>query len=161
MKKRTVFLVAVLASCFVLTGCGSDAYDHRRYMGFDKSEYTVVEEEDTHGGFLGDGCYILILDCSSDPEKALAVVKDWTPLPLSENLNLIMFGGEKDGVTYGYELAEEAHWPRIEHGYYRFVDKRSPDPSDDSGLFDRHSFNFEIAAYDTDSNMLYYFIFDT
>ena len=150
-KKKIGLLIAVLVLCIVLSGCGFGANRHQLYMGFDKSEYTIVAEEDTY----------LILDCSSNAEKALDIAREWNPMPLSENLNLIMYGGVRDGVTYGYELAEEAHWPIIEHGYYKFIDEQSDDPADDSGLFGRYSFNFEIAAYDTDTNLFYYFRFDT
>jgi len=160
-KKKIGLLIAVLVLCIVLSGCGFGANRHQLYMGFDKSEYTIVAEEDTHGGFHGDGSYYLILDCSSNAEKALDIAREWNPMPLSENLNLIMYGEERDGMTYGYELAEEAHWPKIEHGYYKFIDEQSDDPADDSGLFGRYSFNFEIAAYDTDTNLFYYFRFDT
>ncbi len=161
MLKKLGLSAAAMMVCIALSGCGSGENRNQLYMGFNKTEYTIVEEEDTHGGFLGDGSYYLILDCSSNTEKALNIVRDRKPLPLSENLNLIMYGGIKDGVIYGYELAEEAHWPIIEHGYYKFVDEQSDDPEDDSGLFDRHSFNFEIAAYDTDTDLLYFFRFDT
>ena len=150
-KKKIGLLIAVLVLCIVLSGCGFGANRHQLYMGFDKSEYTIVAEEDTY----------LILDCSSNAEKALDIAREWNPMPLSENLNLIMYGGVRDGMTYGYELAEEAHWPKIEHGYYKFIDEQSDDPADDSGLFGRYSFNFEIAAYDTDTNLFYYFRFDT
>ena len=133
------------------------------YFGFAKKDFSVVEELDTHGGFLGDGSYYLILDCSKNKEQALEKVKNWNKLPLSENLNLIMYGGEKDGVTYGYELAEEAHIPKIENGYYIFEDRssESKDSTDDTELFDRYSFNFSIAIYDCDTDKLYYFEFDT
>ncbi len=150
-KKKIGLLIAVLVLCIVLSGCGFGANRHQLYMGFDKSEYTIVAEEDNY----------LILDCSSNAEKALDIAREWNPMPLSENLNLIMYGGVRDGMTYGYELAEEAHWPKIEHGYYKFIDEQSDDPADDSGLFGRYSFNFEIAAYDTDTNLFYYFRFDT
>ncbi len=133
------------------------------YFGFAKKDFSVVEELDTHGGFHGDGSYYLILDCSNNEEKALKKVENWNKLPLSENLNLIMNGGNKDGVTYGYELAEEAHIPKIENGYYKFEDRssESTDSSDDTELFDRGSFNFSIAIYDSDTNKMYYFEFDT
>ena len=160
-KKKIGLLIAVLVLCIVLSVCGFVAYRHQLYMGFDKSEYTIVAEEDTHGGFHGDGSYYLILDCSSNAEKALDIAREWNPMPLSENLNLIMYGGVRNGMSYRYELAEEAHWPKIEHGYYKFIDEQSDDPADDSGLFGRCSFNFEIAAYDTDTNLFYYFRFDT
>ena len=102
-------------------------------------------ELDTHKLKIGDG------------------KKNWNELPLSENLNLIMFRGEKNGVTYGYELAKEAHIPKIENGYYIFEDRssESKDSTDDKELFNRYSFNFSIAIYDCDTNKLYYFEFDT
>lgn len=133
------------------------------YFGFAKKDFSVVEELDTHGGFHGDGSYYLILDCANNKEEVLKIVKDWKKLPLSENLNLIMYGGEKDGVTYGYELAEEAHIPKIENGYYIFKDRSSEsiDTTNDSELFDRCSFNFSIAIYDCDAEKMYYFEFDT
>ena len=162
MRSKTMLLfISILELCFVMSGCGFLRNSHKVYMGFDKADYTIVAEEDTHGGFNGDGSYYLILDCSAAHDKALDIVKEWNPMPLSENLKLIMYGGEKDGISYSFELAEEAHWPIIEHGYYKFNDKQSDDPADDSELFNRYSFNFEIAAYDTDNKLFYYFRFDT
>ncbi|MBQ6293943.1 MAG: hypothetical protein IJK77_08835 [Lachnospiraceae bacterium] len=160
-NKSMRLLILLLTLCFTLSGCGVTVNIHKVYMGFNKDDYTIVAEEDTHGGFLGDGSYYLILDCSANAEKALDIVKEWNPMPLSENLDLIMYGGERDNVIYGYELAEEAHWPKIEHGYYKFKDEQSDDPADDSGLFDRYSYNFEIAVYDTDTDFFYFFKFDT
>ncbi len=138
----------------------SETYE---YFGFAKKDFSVVEELDTHGGFLGDGSYYLILDCSNNKEKALEKVKNWNKLPLSGNLNLIMYGGEKDSGTYWTGLADEAHIPEIENGYYIFEDRHSEsnDSADDSELFDRHSYNFSIAIYDCDTYKMYYFEFDT
>ena len=132
-------------------------------MGFSKSEYTIVEEEDTHGGFLGDGYYHLILDCSSNAAKARSIVEDWTPLPLSPNLEYMMYGEEIGGISYDSYLAEEVHWPRIEHGVYKFYDRfdSATDRSDDSELFRRSSYNFSIAMYDLDKDLLYYCRYDT
>lgn len=133
------------------------------YFGFTKKDFSVIEELDTHGGFQGEGSHYLILDCSDNKEKALEIVKNWNKLPLSENLNLVMYGGEKDGVIYGYELAKEAHIPKIENGYYIFDNSqlKGKDNGDDSELFNRYSFNFEIAIYDCDTDRMYYFEFDT
>jgi hypothetical protein len=51
----------------------------------------------------------------------------------------------------------------LNNGVYKFVDRHSEavDKSDDASLFERHSYNFSIAAYDLDTNILYYFEFDT
>ncbi len=133
------------------------------YFGFTKKDFSVVEEFEDYGGFPVDGSHYLILDCSGNKQKALEIIKDWNKLPLSENLSLAMYGGEKDGVIYGYELAKEAHMPKIENGYYIFEDSqlKGKDKSDDSELLNRYSFNFEIAVYDCDTDRMYYFEFDT
>ena len=133
------------------------------HLGFSKKDFSVVEELDTHGGFLGDGSYYLILDCSENKEKALEKIKDWNKLPLSENLELIMYGGEKDGITYGYEFSNEAHIPKIKNGYYFFEDRHSEskDSRDDSEILDRGSMNFSIAIYDCDTDKMYYYALDT
>lgn len=133
------------------------------YFGFTRRDFSVMDELDTHGGFHGDGSYRLILDCSGNRQEALEIVRGWKPLPLSENLALILYGGFKDGMWYGYNLAKEANIPTIENGYYIFKDRHSDsiDRTDDSELFDRTSFNFSIAIYDSDTDIMYYFEFDT
>lgn len=133
------------------------------YFGFTKKDFSVIEELDTHGGFQGEGSHYLILDCSNNKQKAFEIIKDWNNLPLSENLNIAMYGGEKDGIIYGYELAKEAHIPKIENGYYIFEDNQLEgiDSSNDSELLNRSSFNFEISVYDCDTDKMYYFKFDT
>ena len=94
----------------------------------------------------------------------MELIEDWKQLPLTENLQIIMYGGEKDGISYAPKLPEEAHWPIISNGVYKFVDRYSEfvaDRSDDANLFDRHSYNFSVAVYDFDTDKLYYFEFDT
>lgn len=161
--KCVKLVVAIIAVCVVLSSCSTIGGGQAEYFGFRTSVFTVIEEKDTHGGFHGDGSYYLILDCSEKREQATKLIKTWTPLPLSENLQLIMYGGEKDGVSYGYNLAEEAHWPIINNGVYKFVDRHAgaDDKSDDTNLLNRYSFNFSVAVYDLDTNTLYYFEFDT
>ena len=43
----------------------------RDTFGFNKKEFKVLKETDSHRGFHGDGDYVLILDCSENKEKAL------------------------------------------------------------------------------------------
>ena len=93
----------------------------------------------------------------------MEIIEDWNKLPLSENLSIAMYGGEKDGIGYGYEFAKEAHMPKVENGYYIFKDNqlKGTDISNDSALLNRSSFNFEIAVYDCDADKIYYFKIDT
>jgi len=139
--------------CFLLLNHITDSRRSDRF-GFKITEFTVVEEQDTHGGFLGDGTYHLILDCSENSSRAHEIIKVWKELPLSDNLDLMMYGGY---------FAEEAHWPMISNGVYKFVDRHSEsvNASDDTDLLSRYSFNFSIAAYDLDTDTLYYFEVDT
>ena len=91
------------------------------------------------------------------------MVCQWEKLPLTENLELIMYGGVKDGITYGYNLAHTADIPKVENGYYFFLDKHSgsTDRHSDAELFGRYSFNFSLAIYDSDKKILYYLKEDT
>lgn len=161
MRKIVVIMFALI-SVIALSACslGRRTDD---YFGFSKHDFTVVEEQDTHGGFHGDGSYYLILDCSHNTENALKIIEGWNSLPLSENLNLLMFGGEKDGIKYSHDLSEKAHMPEIENGYYCFRDRQpqAEDSSDDSELLSRSSCNFSLAVYDSDTNIFYYFEYDT
>lgn len=161
--KHKLAMLLVLTGIMALTACSRRSSWSADYFGFSKQDYTVVAEEDTHGGFHGDGAYYLILDCSDHAETALKIAEDWKPLPLSENLELLLYGGEKDGVHYDYNLCDQAHLPVIENGYYWFEDRNSEaaDPEDDSELFSRSSFNLSLALYDSDINIFYYFEYDT
>ena len=162
MKYIKTITIAVLI-CVVFSACGITESPRTACFGFEITEFTVVEEKDTHGGFLGDGCYYLILDCSQNRSQAHKVINEWEELPLSENLDLAMYGGERNGVTYGLNFAEVAHWPTINNGVYKFIDRHSEsvNEADDTNLLSRYSFNFSIAVYDLDTDTLYYFEMDT
>ena len=155
--------MAFVVSLILINPIDSYIDQTTEYFGFTKKDFLVVEELDTHGGFQGEGSHYLILDCSHNKAKALEIVKNWNKLPLPENLNYIMYGEVRDGLTYGYELAKEAHIPKIENGYYIYRDRHpeSNDSKDDTELLDRYSYNFLIAIYDCDTNRMYYFKYDT
>ena len=161
MKRIISFCVILL--CITFSSCGLTEDALSKYFEFNTSDFAVLEEKDTHGGFHGEGSYYIVLDCSQNADKARSIVENWTTLPLSENLHIVMYGGEKNGINYGYNFAEEAHWPTIKNGVYKFVDRHgeSKNISDDSEILDRYSFNFSVAVYDLDSDILYYFEIDT
>ena len=84
--------------------------------------------------------------------------EDWNKLPLSENLDLIMYGGKKEGMDDAYNLAELLDMPSIENGYW-FLDNRhskSISTKEDSNIVNTSSFNFTTALYDSDPHILYY-----
>jgi hypothetical protein len=143
----------------MLSGCmGQDDY-----FGFEKEDYKVIEEVDSHGGFHGDGTYHLILDCGKNKEKALKTISKWDKLPLSKNLEIELYGGQMGDVSIMSDLAKECNVPRIKNGYYYFYDRHSEstDRRDDSELLDRYSENYSLAIYDTDTDRMYFIASDT
>lgn len=160
MKKLALYVL-----CFSLllafVGCGNEKKEN--YAGFQKSSFIVLEEKDTHSGFHGDGMYYLVLDCSQNKEVAMEHLNEWNTLPLSRNLELMLYGGTTEEIVYMSEIASSLDIPRIENGYYYFCDRHSEstDTSDDTNLLSRGSFNFTLAIYDSDTDRLYYVDFDT
>lgn len=134
-----------------------------RELKINKDKCVVLNEMDTHGGFHGDGTYYIVLDCSNSDKELQDNISKWNKLPLSENLELIMYGGIKNGITYGYNLSSDANIPQVENGYYYFLDRHSEATNihSDEELFNRYSFNFSIAIYDSDKKILYYLREDT
>ncbi len=163
MRKIRYLIIIFVLLCF--SGCINTSpkkYINKK-INLDTTGCNVNINKDKRVGFNGDGSYYVKLDCTKDSKNILKQVNDWNKLPLSQNLELIMYGGEKDNVEYDYDLAKEENIPKIENGYYLFIDrhKGSTDTSSDKDLFDRTSFNFTLTMYDIDSDILYFYEFDT
>ena len=161
-KKPLIIVIIIIIVCAGLYFCYRNERVRyiKRASGFDISSCRILKDKDTHGGFLGDGEYILIADCGKAPPSA-EELKEWKRLPLTENLQLMMYGPEPD--EYEYSLAGEAGIPYVENGYYYFENRHSGAKSreSDEDLFDVISFNFTLAIYDTDNEMFYFYDIDT
>ena len=143
-------LIALAAGC-----CENDtlaAYGDT--WGVDLSGGTVLSEENSHGGFHGDGAALYVVQFEDDTMgAALAENEQWKALPLSANLN-----------TFVYQPYDsEVSIPAISHGYYYFYDRQAESGAeqDDDLLLRRASFNFTLAIYDTDTQRLYLLEYDT
>lgn len=152
MKKLCALFICV---ALLLVGCGKS--DYKDYVselgGIDISAAKVVSSQDSHGGFHGDGVLAVSFDCSDVSDAALDGMKAWTEFPLSDNMQHVVYGGFNDEVII----------PEITNGCYLFHDRHSEstDPTDDSQLFDRYSYNFSLLLFDFDTNMLYLIEVDT
>ena len=142
-----LFLIPVLLCMLLLSACGraSVTKNVKELSGLDISGCRVVSSEDTHG-WLGDGAATVQFDCSQMIDSVLQQTDSWRNMPLSENLQRMMYSGNS--------LAKEHGIPHVEHGRYFFVDRQSEtDIHSDRNLFARPSFNFTLLILDTDQLM--------
>ena len=167
MQFAVITLVACSAPVVIVTLVAhSTNPSHPEYVhrisGLDISGSTVVSAEDTHGGFHGDGDLIVIFDCTEISDSVVAQMKNWKTFSMADDLQFFMYGGERMGFTYRGH-SELFGIPKIQNGYYFFWDRHdeSTDPTNASGLNDRHSWNFTLLLYDADHSQLYLFEFDT
>lgn len=103
--------------------------------GIDVTGTTVVWDVETHGGFHGDGETYVVL--SFDDDRALDAIQSnpsWKPLPLSENLSLLVHGRQTDvGIRrvpltwrmLDLEAEDTPLFPDCDQGYYLFIDRHS------------------------------------
>lgn len=102
------------------------------------SDARILEGEDTHDGFLGDGETKIRIQLSKKNADELAQTigegKSWNSCPL--------------------ESAEEKFSPHVEvkRGYYRILYDNEENA---------YSLNYSAAVFDSDSNQFYYYRQDT
>ena len=130
----------------------------QKLSGLDISGSTIISVEDTHGGFHGDGHLIVQFDCTEIADSVSEQMTDWNTLPLTYPLQLFM-----DGMENTIGNGEWLGVPELINGYYFFWDRhsQSDDPTSDSELNNRHSYNFTLLLYDADHLQLYLFELDT
>lgn len=166
MKRVSILLLFVI---LLLSGCGKGNVqeDVSKAIGIDVSKGTILTESDSHGGFHGDG--MSVIHITFDEDAVLDEIENndyWNELPLSENITALVYGISDDTSTIGPYLTDEngnTIIPEIQNGYYYFYDRHSEskDPYSDENVLARASFNFTLALYDSDNNVLYYVEFDT
>ena len=125
---------------------------------------TLIENVDTHTGSHGDGDSLQTWTFADDSLlKQIQADSAWKPFPLTENLKALLYGVTYDEglsvtVVGPYVSFSEEQLPRVEHGYYYFVDRQgeSEQQNSDEQILERVSYNFSIAIYDTDTDTLYY-----
>lgn len=157
-------LIIVIPLLLFLGGCNKETTESyvEKEIGINLSTCKIESKKDTHSGFHGDGDLIIAFDCTNNEEGILEQIKDWNPLPLSKNLDLIMYGGKKDGITYLYELATNNGIPKIKNGYYYFINRHSKAKTKtDDDIFNKYAFNFTLVLFDSDNNKMYFYECDT
>lgn len=160
MKRFLTLALMVFAMACALSGCVGEGRELSRMgkaVGLDLSGGTLLQFEDSHGGFHGDGETFAVVEADGLAE-GLAGLPGWKPLPMTEQV-----GAAVGGVCGPEGLTMMGRIPEIGEGFYYFHDRHqeSADPYDDTGLHGRFSYNFTVAAYDSAEGRLYYYELDT
>lgn len=144
---------ALLASCRVQDGLNTLCAD----VGLNLADAQFRSDDDSHGGFHGDGVRLAVLHFDEAADAALLdTVEGWSPLPLSDELDDMLYK-QIEGI-----YPSDVRIPRVEHGYWYFRDRYSAQSPDAEKPFtERYSYNFTAAVLDTDTNTLYYCEVDT
>lgn len=129
----------------------------------------VLDYDDSHGGFHGDGESHVIIKLSDKGTheflKEINKNKKWSSLPIPDKYERIVFGGEFNNVSYGNGYFQNAgHIPRdIKNGIYYFRDRYAENypKQADINFNERVSYNFTIGVFDLDKNKLYISELDT
>lgn len=164
LEKALMYLLVVLAFLEQLFAAplGNQPLPTERVgadLDLDISQGVVLEDWDTHGGFLGDGLtYISIRFTPEQAPEDQMQPPYWHPLPLSQNLDTVLYSGR-----FLRNAHEGLLLPPIKNGFYYFRDRHSQsvDDTDDTPLFSQGSFNFTLAVYDSDAKTLHYIAYDT
>ena len=135
------------------------------------SDCTVT---DTHGGWLGDGITFEIIKYAGNAAEsarnslelhAKSSDSHWNSFPMTENLQLALYGSYDASTHTHYGSFPECKLPQIKNGWWFFENRHSRAKSqyryDDRELFSLFSFNFTAAIYDADTDTLYYMEIDT
>jgi len=132
-----------------------------KQLGLDVTDGTVVSSYNDYGGFHSDGVRYEVRTFTDDRVlKEIEAHPGWHPLPLTENLEIVIYGKEFPGITMGPYFSSSVSFPRVEHGYYYFYDEQT-NSSDDTGILNRGSLNYIFAIYDTQTDTMYFATYDT
>ena len=159
MKRIFSALCIIIALAFLLGSCGYNDYRSKisKALGIDIPSGAPMKSVDTHGGFNGDGATWVSVGFTSDknPTEQIKNNHDWKPLPLDEVADVLAHD-----LKIQLDDGEATLMPEVENGYYIVIDRHSKKNENDD-ILGRASYNFTIAIYDTDANILYYCEFDT
>lgn len=156
----------------IFSSCSSENQTDElsKTLGINLDEGTIIENLDTHGGFHGDGYTYIKISFKDDLGKIITDEiknnEDWCSLPFTDNLHTAVYGKETNSSSIGPIVTKnegQILFPSIKNGYYFFFNRQNgnSNPKDDSNFFNQYSYNFTIALYDPNENVLYYYELDT
>ncbi len=161
MHKKLIIFISILAIAIILIVVEFKVSEYRR-IAMDIGIYVPLSCEmyykGTHAGFHMDGeIYSRVYFNNRQAKRFIKKIKGnehWNKLPMSAEL--------QEEVTID-KFGDNMELPIIENGYWFFLDRHSKamNKYDEKAIYDRHSYNYTVAIFDTDTNILYYYELDT
>lgn len=158
---RLAGIIVMLMGLMLRVGGGDDFWYDRisEALGVNISDSTLLQGYDDHSGFHGDGTMFAALEFSDDRmEYVISSPGGWNALPLPENLHTLVYGKHSSEAAIGPYIG--ITMPKVERGYWYFYDRQGM-TQDDAMVLKRGSYNYTIAIYDADNDVLYYCEYDT
>ncbi len=158
---RLAGVIVILIGCMIRSGSAEDFWQNRisDNLGVDVREGTVEASMDDHSGFHGDGTmYVELSFADEELEQIIESLEDWHKLPLTDTLQTLIYGTRTETTALGPFI--DISMPEAEKGYWYFYDRQAGTTQDDMVLT-RNSYNYTIAIYDAETDILYYCEYDT
>ena len=166
IKNKLKILITMILLMALVSGCAFFEEGPIDYVSHElnvKVDGKLAKDNDTHGGFLGDGENLIIIN--NVDNGFLKQIKDnseWTSEPTKLE-TVLLYGGEY-GDMYRSEPVvgfddEKPIIPKIKNAYYYFRDRQTDEK--EKNVLERYSYNFTIAVYDVERKILYYYELDT
>ena len=151
--------ILLILTILLITGCRKTLSPNdyiKEKINIDISNCIVIRDIDNRNIFnLGET--IIEANCKYDKEKIENQLKEYNKLPLSENINKIMYDEQQN-----YKLGINNKIPEITNGYYFIIDRynKKEIKYNDENLLKQASLKFTLVLYDIDTSTFYYLEYD-
>ena len=164
IKKILKILSSVFIVLFIIYLIYAFTLEERVLLSIQIENYVPIfaklDEKDTHSGFRNEGELLKKIYFSErQANNFIEQVKkkdNWRELPMTERLS---------NKVCKYAMVDDMNIPEVDKGYWFVLDRHSEtkDKYNEKDIFDedRHSYNFTVAVFDTDKNILYVYELDT
>lgn len=164
IKKILKILSSVFIVLFIIYLIYAFTLEERILLSIQIENYVPIfaklDEKDTHSGFRNEGELLKKIYFSErQANNFIEQVKkkdNWRELPMTERLS---------NKVCKYAMVDDMNIPEVDKGYWFVLDRHSEtkDKYNEKDIFDedRHSYNFTVAVFDIDKNILYVYELDT
>lgn len=159
-------IVLLFIIIFVFIRKDKEIQEFERIYHLKLPESTVSEKlYDDYGGIPYEGMwlyrYVFTIHGKRQFISHITTHDKWNTLPLSNTMNILMYGGTVGNRNYSFRFAEKVGLPKVTDGYWKVISDNSVETADLKDLENIRSFDFSLAIYDIDNGVLYMFKINT